>query len=54
MSGNKIFFYLYENRYKCPKCLATVRIPVDTIGQRELFPPNCYNCGTEMEEMPKI
>jgi DNA-directed RNA polymerase subunit RPC12/RpoP len=46
--------YFYEplaalsNNYKCPRCGARVKIPLDAPGQLELFPPNCHNCGAEM------
>lgn len=45
--------YIYEppalsNNYKCPRCGARVKLPIDAPGQLELFPPNCHNCGSEM------
>ena len=43
---------LHVNVYFCPRCGATMKIPIDTPGQKELFAPNCYNCGEEMRESP--
>lgn len=45
--------FVYElpalsNSYKCPRCGARLKIPLDAPGQLELLPPNCYNCGAEM------
>lgn len=37
-----------SNNYKCPRCGARLKIPLDAPGQIELFPPNCPNCGEEM------
>ena len=38
------------NSFYCPRCLAAVKIPIDTPGQAELFPPNCYYCGGQMRQ----
>ena len=38
------------NSFYCPRCLAAVKIPVETTGQTELFPPNCYYCGSLMRQ----
>lgn len=38
------------NSFYCPRCLAAVKIPIDTPGQTELFPPNCYYCGGQMRQ----
>lgn len=43
-----------SNEYECPRCGASMKLPVKTPGQLELLPPVCYNCGTEMVEKPKI
>lgn len=43
-----------SNVYECPLCGAYMKLPVKTPGQVELFPPVCYNCGSEMVENPKI
>lgn len=43
-----------SNSYRCPRCGATVKLPIQTPGQVELFAPLCYNCGNEMEDTPKI
>lgn len=45
--------FVYElpelsNNYKCPRCGACLKIPLDAPGQIELFLPNCCNCGAEM------
>lgn len=42
---------LYSNTFRCPKCMAEVKIPTEAPGQRELFPPSCYSCGSEMVEV---
>ena len=38
---------LHTNKYKCVKCGFTVKIPIETPGQIDLFPPLCPYCGTE-------
>lgn len=43
-----------SNGFVCPRCGASMNLPVKTPGQVELFPPVCYNCGAEMVEKPKI
>lgn len=43
-----------SNSYICPRCGASVKLPIETPGQTELFAPRCYNCNSEMVEKPKI
>lgn len=43
-----------SNSYRCPRCGASVQLPIQTPGQVELFAPVCYNCGADMQETPKI
>ena len=38
-----------SNDFECPRCGATLKIPIASPGQLELFAPLCVNCGYEMK-----
>lgn len=38
-----------SNNYECPRCGASLKIPISAPGQLELFAPLCVNCGHEMK-----
>lgn len=44
---------LHVNKFKCKKCFFSVKIPIQTAGQTELFAPNCPYCGDEMAQETK-
>lgn len=38
-----------SNTFECPRCGATLKIPIAAPGQLELFAPLCVNCWHEMK-----
>lgn len=44
---------LHVNKYKCKRCLYSLKIPIQTAGQTELFAPTCPYCGGEMTQENK-